>query len=308
MLQAHLKAQRIAPAYLFIGPDGVGKRLAALEFSKALNCEHTKDEACDHCAACGRISRGVHPDVHQVSPQGALALIRVDDIRSLLGRVGLRPYMGRWQVAIIDGADRLNEESGNLLLKTLEEPPRQTRFVLLTSQPDDCLPTIVSRCERVRFQRLEPSLIERLLVSQQAEPAVAAAVSRMAQGSLARAAQLAAQWPSYQQMMAQLGRPEPSAWLEWPVPTERDAVARWLAGSIAWLRDVSMAAAGDDSLLQHAGTAAIRQQAQRLDPEACAASAVRMIHLSESLEQLVSPRMVGTLLREEWIQLLNLEL
>ena len=304
VLRRHLQQQRIAPAYLFTGPEGVGKRLAALEFAKALNCEHGTDEACDQCDACGRIERGSHPDLHRVSPQGALAMIRVDEVRQVLSRVGLRPYMGRLQVAIIDGADRLNEEAGNLLLKTLEEPPRRSRFLLLTSQPDTCLPTIASRCERVRFAPLAPALIERLLAARQVEPSIASAVSRLANGSLSRAIDLAGGWPSHQEMIAQLGRTDAVAWIEWPVPTEREAVARWLEGSIEWLRDVSLAAAGSDASIRHTHAAsAIRRQAQRWEPEACAAAVIRMVELSESLERLVSARMVGTLLREQWVQL-----
>lgn len=303
VLRKHLQQGRIAPAYLFIGPEGVGKRLAALEFAKAMNCENS-EEACGSCGACTRIERGSHPDIHRISPQGALEMIRVDDIRQVLARTGLRPYMGRMQAAIIDGADRLNEEAGNLLLKTLEEPPRQSRFLLLTSQPDNCLPTIASRCERVRFSPLEPSLIERLLAAQRVEPSIASAVGRLAGGSLSRAVELAGRWPSQQEMIAQMSRAEPAAWLEWPVPTEREAVARWLDGSIEWLRDVSLAAAGSEASIRHTqAEAAIRRQAARWAPEACAAAVVRMVELSESLERLVSARLVGTLLREEWIQL-----
>ena len=165
LLQRHLAQGRVPSAFLFTGPEGVGKRLTAFEVAKALNCERLAEEACDQCEQCRRIDRRVHPDVHELTPQGALEAIRIDEIRQVMSRIALRPFMARVQVVILDGADRLTEEAANSLLKLLEEPPGHARLFLLASQPTRCLPTIVSRCEMVRFWRLPSALVEAVLQS-----------------------------------------------------------------------------------------------------------------------------------------------
>lgn len=306
VLQADLVQQRVAPAYLFAGPEGVGKRLTAAEMAKALNCEEGFEGPCDRCDSCRRMARDVHPDLCLVSGHGASEAIRIDEVRQALARIALRPFMARYQVVIIDGAQRLTEEAGNLLLKSLEEPPSQARFLLISPQPTACLPTIVSRCKLIRFQRLSAEHIEAHLMSQGwCTPEVAASVNRLAQGSLSKAVTLAAQWDSYRAMVAHLGSSSPTAWLEWAVPTDRQELSQWLACAVAWLRDIAVAGAADDSLIHHYDAAAsIRRQAQRLDRERCVETAMRLIALWESLEQMANPRLVGTLLREHCLALL----
>ena len=284
ILQTHLRQQRIAPAYLFAGPEGVGKRLTALELAKALNCQQPEGP-CGQCPHCRRIIRQIHPDVHLLTPKGALGVIHMEGVRQILGRIALRPFMGRYQVAILDGADRLTEEAANGLLKSLEEPPSQTRFVLLTSQPSSCLPTIVSRCQLIRFQRLPASVIAQLLVRQQTcDAATAEQVSRLAQGSCERAVELAGHWRSWQDIMAQLASDRPMKWLTWNPPTDRRELAQWLACSIVWLRDAAVSGITDS--------------------DRCARAALEFVEYAASLrEQLVSARLVGTLFREAWISL-----
>jgi DNA polymerase III delta' subunit len=150
LLQAHLASGTVANAYLLAGPEGAGKRRIALEMAKALNCTAEGAHPCDQCSTCTRIDRATHPDVHLLSPSGASEQIKIDDVRALLGRLSLRPYSAAFQVAVIDGADRLTEEAANSLLKGLEEPSDRARFLLTTSRLSFCLPTIVSRCQIVR--------------------------------------------------------------------------------------------------------------------------------------------------------------
>ncbi|MBI3311936.1 MAG: DNA polymerase III subunit delta', partial [Candidatus Omnitrophica bacterium] len=271
MLQTDLAKQRVAAAYLFTGPEGVGKRLVASELAKALNCERFPEGPCDRCGSCQRITRQAHPDFHLLSPKGASETVRIDDVRQVVGRVALRPFMARMQVVIVDGADRLTEEAANSFLKVLEEPPGQARFILLTAQPAACLPTIVSRCRVIRFQRLAAPLIEeRLIHAHQCDPKVAQSVSRLAQGSLSTAIKLAAEWPAYQAIMAQAGSERPMTWLEWTIPNDRQELSRWLAAAVWWLRDVSVASVAGESLLHHADAAGpIRRQAHVWDREAC---------------------------------------
>ncbi|MBI4323383.1 MAG: hypothetical protein HY596_03810 [Candidatus Omnitrophica bacterium] len=273
MLQADLAKQRVAPAYLFAGDTDAGTLVVALEMARALNCAQPSHGACGECDSCRRITRGVHPDVHQLNPQGAAANIRIEDVRQVLERMSLRPFMARAQVAVINGAECLTEEAGNLLLKSLEEAPASSRFILLTPQPSACLPTVVSRCKVVRFGRLP-------------------------------AGDVAALPPA---MLAQFASEQPAAWLEWPVPTDREAVSQWLAGAIAWLRDVAVVGVGGDTLLTHPETALrLGRQAATLDRERCVETALRLVELSHSLdEQMVSARLIGTLFREHWLLLIT---
>ena len=152
ILQAHLAGGRVAHAYLLAGPDRAQKRGLAIELAKALNCAAEGAKPCDACATCSQITRGMHPDVHVLSPAGASETVRIEPVRQLLGRIALRPFNAAFQVAIIDEAEHLTEEAANSLLKSIEEPPSRTRFVLTTSRLSDCLPTIVSRCHLVRCQ------------------------------------------------------------------------------------------------------------------------------------------------------------
>jgi len=307
ILQGHLESGCIAPAYLFVGPEGVGKHMAAVEMAKALNCDKVPRGPCGACESCRRIARRVHPDLHELTSQGASEAIRIDEVWQVLGQVALRPFMGRWGVVILDGADRLTEEAGNLLLKTLEEPPSQARFFLITAKPFDCLPTIVSRCQAIRFHRLSDSVIEEFLVSaRQCDRTVTRQVSRLAQGSLSQAIALATRWDTYRALVSQFGSTSSTPWLEWTVPNDRKELTVWLAASIAWLRDVAVASVADESLLNHCdAAAAIRRQAQGVDRERCLETAARFIELWASLEQFVSPRLVGTLMREHWLELLK---
>ncbi len=306
LLRAHIQRKRLASAYLLIGPEGIGKRALALELAKTLNCEAGSDEACDRCSPCRRIAKGGHPDVHLISPQGNAQTIRIDDVRTILHRVALRPFQARHSVAIVDGADRLTEEAANSLLKTLEEPPAHATWVLLTSQAANVLPTILSRCQMVRCQRIPVALLEPWLASRhQCAPAVAAAVSRLAHGSFASADALAKRWTEYGEMTEQFQAGAAASWLQWDAPADRKTLEPWLSGAIWWLRDLAVASHGADTAIGHAHAAeALRGQAARLDPERCVSATLCCVKLWESSERLVSPRAIGTLLREAWLELL----
>jgi DNA polymerase-3 subunit delta' len=156
----------LPPSLIFAGPEGVGKRMAAVALAQFLNCPNrSDDDSCGTCASCTRIVRRVHADV-LILEAGDTGAIRIDQIRDAIERAAYRPFEGRRRVVIIDDADAVNLEAQNALLKTLEEPPAASTFVLVTSRPDVLLPTVRSRCQRLRFGRLSPADVAAVLMGE----------------------------------------------------------------------------------------------------------------------------------------------
>src|SRR6185503_11770250 len=152
--------ESLPPTLLFVGPSGVGKWAVARATAQVVNCleplKSTGDlaiDACGKCRSCDRIARGVHVDVFAVEPDDK-ASIKIDVIRDVLSHTGFRPFEGRKRVVLIREADALEPASQNSLLKSLEEPPPGTMFILTTAVPGALLPTVRSRCMRLRFGRL----------------------------------------------------------------------------------------------------------------------------------------------------------
>jgi len=150
----------LPPSLIFAGPTHSGTRATATALAQLLNClrptistgpdDTSFGDACGECPACLKIARGVHPDVLAVEP-GENGTIRVDQVREVVERSAFRPFEGRRRVVIIDQADTMVAAAQNALLKTLEEPPSSSVFVLTTSRPDVLLPTVRSRCIRLTF-------------------------------------------------------------------------------------------------------------------------------------------------------------
>ncbi len=175
VLRQAIEHRRLHHAFLFSGPSGVGKRTAALALASALNCEVAPGVGCGTCQICTRITDGTHPDVITLAREGAAQIVPIETVRTrVVAAVGLPPHEAHERVFLIDEANSLQPAAANCLLKTLEEPPARTRFVLMTIAPDQLLPTIRSRCQRVGFA---PLGIEARQAAQggEAEPVVMAA-------------------------------------------------------------------------------------------------------------------------------------
>ena len=175
----------IPHALLFIGQQGVGKRSAAIAFAMICNCigmetpppsrsnAQTRlrspvirtDEPCGACPACRKIMSGNHPDVIHVKPTGAI--IKIAQVRSLCEALSMKPYEAKMRVVIVTDAHTMNPSAGNALLKMLEEPPDRTILILTAPQRVDLLPTIVSRCQPVRFNPITRRRIASELVAEQ---------------------------------------------------------------------------------------------------------------------------------------------
>ncbi len=288
MLRGALASDRVAHAYLFHGPPGVGKRALAIEFARALQCIRGEDEACGACKPCDKVRRLIHPDVRimlplpsDATPDDVVAWNRTiveqpyttidytyrssktaskassnklpffhiariqNELRPL---VSLPPVEGRFKVIIMTDSDRLRLEATNAFLKLLEEPTKQTVFILTTSRQDLLLPTIVSRCQRVGFATLPAKVIASALTKNEGIPAEEAhALSRMADGSHSRALELAQSEDlmedrkfvlQFMRISAVQSTLKQAALIDTLTGFGRERVKRILRLALSWIRDL----------------------------------------------------------------------
>jgi DNA polymerase III subunit delta' len=186
--------KRLAHAYLFVGPPGIGKRRIATELAKALLCEKPAGplDACDQCDACLLVDAGTHPDLFLVRRPEEKNEMPIEVMKDFCRDFSFKPARGHGKVGIIDDADDFNEESANCFLKTLEEPPPNALLILIGTSLDRQLMTIKSRCHMVRFAPL-PDVELRTLLEKQADiaPALLDRVVRVSAGSPGQALALA---------------------------------------------------------------------------------------------------------------------
>ena len=162
-LQKSLRNNRIAHAYLFSGAQGIGKGSCAVSLAQALNCDRGGEDGCGECPVCQKIMRFRSIDFRRIEPKGAADVITIDDIRELRREIKLAPVEGKYKVFYIKDADRMNEQSGNALLKVLEEPPEESVLILSTTRLHLLLPTVLSRCQVIHFRRLSREEVMKLL-------------------------------------------------------------------------------------------------------------------------------------------------
>jgi DNA polymerase-3 subunit delta' len=229
---------RLAHAYLFTGPPGVGKRLFAAELAKSLLCEDPppgRIDSCDRCPACVQIDAGTHPDYFQAGLPPGKHEWPIELMRELLRTFALTSARGKGKVAVLDDADDFNEESANAFLKTLEEPPPRSVLILIGSSPDRQLPTILSRCQAVRFAPLPEPLVADLLRAQGVEDeALVRRLARLSGGSPGQARALAdpALWDFRRTFLQQLTTPQidsvglARAWNEFVEQAGKDSAAQ----------------------------------------------------------------------------------
>ena len=151
-LRRAIERDRVPHAYLFAGPPGAPMLDTALALAAALNCTVAPGEGCAECDACAKIASGIHPDVVTLVREGAAQIVPIESVRNqVIARIGMPPHEALVRVFVVEEATAMAPPAANALLKTLEEPPARTLFVLCTTAAEQLLPTIRSRCQRVRF-------------------------------------------------------------------------------------------------------------------------------------------------------------
>jgi len=300
---------RRAHAYLLAGPPQVGKATLARELAQALNCDGA-EPPCHECTPCRRIAAGIHADVQTVtveaSGDGAVHKdISIDQIREVGRSVSLRPFEGRCRVIIIDPADAMNEAAQNAFLKTLEEPPPDVVFLLITARPQLLRATIRSRCQRLDLRPLPVAAAQAALIERWGLPERRAEVlARLSRGRLGWA--LAAQ--ADEEMMrarrealmdirnlAQCSLAERFARagdLAGRFGRQREAVLEVLDLWGQWWRDVLLGATGCQEAITNVDLADIlRAEAARYDPRQVASFLRSLAAARRRLEENVNPRL-----------------
>jgi DNA polymerase-3 subunit delta' len=196
VLRTNLQSGRFPHAFLFVGPEGVGKRTFARTLAMALLCERNAEallDPCETCPGCVQVRAGTHPDLIEAARPEDRQELPIRVIRELCAEFGLKPARGARKIAIVDDVDDMNDEAANAFLKTLEEPPPGAVLILIGTSAELQLQTIVSRCQVVRFDPISEPDLAALLVEEgvATDPSDAARLAALGEGSVSRATGLA---------------------------------------------------------------------------------------------------------------------
>ena len=329
LLSRSIAGASLPPSLIFSGPEGVGKRAAALAVAQALNCSSPVAEseaglaldACGSCPACGRIARGTHPDVQTIAP-GESGSIKIEQVREAIAAAAYRPFEGRRRVFLVEEADALVPAAQNALLKTLEEPRPGSVFILIAAKADTLLATVRSRCSRLRFGPLTAGEVASVLVRDRGYgEREARAVAALADGSVSRALELgAAEYAGARETAvgllrdaaASAGDADVRAMLEAVKPltakhggggglrTDRERVALHLQALSSLLRDVSILATGaEPRLLANLDLeSGLTTLANRFDGARAVRAFTAVDRAQQALDRNVSPKIVA-----DWLAL-----
>ncbi|MFO0597601.1 MAG: DNA polymerase III subunit delta' [Myxococcaceae bacterium] len=312
-LSAALAKKQVHHAWLFHGPEGVGKELAALSFAQALVCEDQPYVGCGECLACTRVLKRNHPDVTWVMPEAEQVErglagrsdftntpsrdIRIEQVRTLQERLAFRALESSYKVALLVTAHAMNQNAQNALLKTLEEPPRGTVLILISSAPDKLLPTIRSRCAKAAFGPLPTEFIAKKVKElakkkDAVDDVLALQIARMASGSLARAMTLdpaaLQQRRELIESFEKLDANDASGWLTLAeqLADDRDTAETAIEVLSTWFRDVSVAQVGGSAFIN----SDLAELAQRASPKVSPARLQRRQVLLDEAKNAITQR------------------
>jgi DNA polymerase-3 subunit delta' len=310
-LEPGLRQRRQSHAYLLSGPPHVGKMALALNLAQAVNCLEGPGVPCGACTQCARIADGRHADVRILAPgQGEVGrspktVIGIDVIKEIISRVSLNPYEGSSSVVIIDGAETMSDDAANALLKTLEEPPPQVLFLLLTANENAVLPTVRSRCQTLTLLPLaKEQMVERLRSTHEATDEQAEQLFRLSRGCLGWAISALNDTQVLEQRQADLEKLQETldAGLETRFTyanevaslfgDDREAAKDLLALWLRWWRDLLLIKEGAEEYLHNMDHAeSLRSQASGLSTPEIVQFIKRLMQTLSSLDSNVSPRL-----------------
>ena len=244
-----LAKQKIATSYLFCGEQGIGKKTAAVQFAKALNCTKREEmrgrealpaDSCDACDSCIKIDDGVHPDFLLIAPEERQ--IRIEEVRMVEDALAFKPFEGRKKVVIMDGAELMTLSAANAFLKTLEEPPAESLLILISARPDLLPSTISSRCSRINFAPLSTESCRAVLGTEVPEEDLEL-VTRLSMGrpGIAFSADLIEERAWFLDLLKGMLNAEKDGW------TSREDMEKWFEYVLVLLRDMAVLKITGDS-------------------------------------------------------------
>lgn len=308
-LERALASGRMSHAYLFTGPEGVGKTTMALAFAQALLCPRRAPgatEPCGDCVSCRKVASGNHPDLLIIEPlkEGSKEKfwITIEQLRDAERQIALEPFESERRVVIIPRMRRIQEKSVNTLLKTLEEPPPSVTLILIATEPSEVLPTVISRCQLTPFPPIAPGAIARALRERwSASEAEAARLAGLACGSLGwavRAHQDPEEAKEREEALKQIAslpsrpadeRMRMAAALGSDNASARRALDLWTV----WWRDVTLAASGAARLLTSGEPrAAAERVGPTIGPERARAFMASLLEAAGTLDVNANPRLL----------------
>jgi DNA polymerase III subunit delta' len=315
LLKQQISHDSIRHAYLFAGAPGLGRRTLALRLAQALNCPQpaAPGEACGKCKTCQQIERMQYADLSVIQAEKEGGILKVEQVRTLRQSLVLKPYQGRYRVALFLRFQEANANAANALLKTLEEAPTQAVLILTADTPEQLLPTIVSRCEVLRLRPLPVGEVEKALMEHGADQETARLLAHISGGRPGYALRLMQDTDSLKfrsqrledlQTLLKATRRGRFAFAEKLTDRKNETKEHFRETLLVWLsywRDVMLCASGGDVTLTNVDcSAGIEELAGRLSLDEARRQVQAMEEAIDKLERNVNPRLLAEVLLLDW--------